>query len=260
MGEPLVVYHPRYLDRYPTAHVECPERVVAIYEWLSPLYDMVKPKPARKEDLLRVHTRRLIDSVREDPGLFEVASLAAGGAILTARNAVAGRPAFGLIRPPGHHASPDGHWGFCFFNNMAVALAALLDEGLIQGALVLDFDLHFGDGTVNYFTRDDRVTVSNLDRDTSRKAYLEQVREILDMAADIDVIGVSAGFDIGEMDWGGLLTTKDFEEIGRLVKNAAERLCHGRRFGLLEGGYYIPELGKNTAAFCRGLFSKDTAS
>src|SRR4030042_1033954 len=76
---------------------------------------------------------------------------AAGGAIKAAQIAMEGEVSFGLIRPPGHHASPDGCWGFCFFNNIAVALARLQSEDLIENALILDFDLHFGDGTNNIF-------------------------------------------------------------------------------------------------------------
>ena len=255
-ARPAVVYHPAYLTRYPTVGVECPERVEAVRRALARHYELVESRPAGLADIGRVHTEGLIESVRRDsPELYETALLAAGGALTAARLAVGDRPAFAAIRPPGHHASPDHHWGFCFFNNMAVALAALLDEGLIKGAFVLDFDLHYGDGTVNAFTGDDRVEVFNIEGVSYRDLYLEQVRGALARASGADIIGVSAGFDIGEKDWGGLLTTDDFLEIGRLVGLTAKRICRGRRFGLLEGGYFIPELGKNALAFCRGLFA-----
>ncbi|MEW5722623.1 MAG: histone deacetylase family protein [Thermodesulfobacteriota bacterium] len=255
MAEPVIVFHPRYLERYPTTHVECPERAGAVYEALSLHYQELRPEPAGLEDLARVHTRRLIAAVeREDLGLYEAARLAAGGALLAAREAVAGRPAFGVIRPPGHHASPDSHWGFCFFNNMAVALAALLFEGRIKTAFVLDFDLHFGDGTVNYFQGRREVTVFNPQVVPDRAKYVASVRRTLSGTAEADLIGVSAGFDLGENDWGALLTAGDYEELGRLVKEAAGRLGQGRRFALLEGGYHIPDLGKNALAFCRGFF------
>lgn len=255
MGEPLVVFHPHYRINYPTAGVESPARVAAIHRALEPHYPILQPEPAGLPDLLRVHTRGLLDAVRrEDRALFDTAVLAAGGAMQAAREALTGRPAFALIRPPGHHASPDHHWGFCFFNNMAVALAELFDQGRIGRAFILDFDLHVGDGTLNCFDADRRATIYNPSRFTDRTDYLNAVRDALDQAENPDIIGVSAGFDIAEMDWGGLLKTEDFREIGRMVKEAAARLCSGRRFAVLEGGYYLPELGNNVLAFCQGLF------
>lgn len=251
MNKPVVIYHPRFLEDYPTVQVECPDRIKVIYSELGRDYEIINPAPAQTADILKVHTQSLLDSVRrEGDDVFEVALLAAGGAIKAAEEAVAGRPAFGLIRPPGHHASPDHYWGFCFFNNMAVSLAALLDRGAVNTALVLDFDLHFGDGTDNYFEGEDRVTVFNPGVVGARQDYMAEVHKTLAEIDSIDIIGVSAGFDIGEFDWGGLLTTSDFGEIGRLVRSTAERLCNGRRFALLEGGYYLPELGKNAAEFC----------
>jgi acetoin utilization deacetylase AcuC-like enzyme len=89
----------------------------------------------------------ILNYVRQE-GLYDIAALAAGGAIQAARLGLE-TPAFGAIRPPGHHASSDSCWGFCYFNNMAVALLTLKDEGLIETATILDFDLHYGDGNVN---------------------------------------------------------------------------------------------------------------
>jgi acetoin utilization deacetylase AcuC-like enzyme len=97
------------------------------------------------------------------PDVYDVAILAAGGAMLTAATALAGEPAFGLLRPPGHHASPDSHWGFCFFNNMAVAVERLRRQGLIGSALILDIDLHFGDGTDRFFANIPEVEVINIE-------------------------------------------------------------------------------------------------
>ena len=68
-----------------------------------------------------------------------------------------------------------------------------------------------------------------------------------------DVIAVSAGFDRGVEDWGGLLTTEDYQTIGRLVKEFSVKACQGRRYGVLEGGYNHSVLGKNVKAFLDGI-------
>jgi acetoin utilization deacetylase AcuC-like enzyme len=151
MQQLQVVYHPLYEEAYPTASVEMPERVVVIREELNGDFAFVAPVAATEEDILLVHTRPLLDEVKQDPLLFEVASLAVGGAIQAAQLAWQGIPSFGLIRPPGHHASPASHWGFCFFNNMAIAVEKLIREGKLERVLILDIDLHFGDGTRNFF-------------------------------------------------------------------------------------------------------------
>ena len=85
----------------------------------------------------------MIDSVERNKLVFEIASLAAGGAITTAEIAL-NEPAFGIIRPPGHHAGRGFNGGFCFFNNIAVAMQKLVQEKKIDKALIVDIDLHYG--------------------------------------------------------------------------------------------------------------------
>lgn len=247
-----IIYHERFLTPYPTAGVENPQRLAAIYQVVCQHGDIITPEPARPEDLLLVHSPRLLKSMQSQPEVHEVALLAVGGAILTATLAAAGEPAFGLLRPPGHHAGPDHHWGFCFYNNMAIAIARLRQQGLIQRALILDIDLHFGDGTDRIFAATPEVEVVNIEAN-SRDQFLFAVKNSLQVHRQIDIIGVSAGFDTYSKDWGGLLQTDDYRQIGLWVKEAAQRDCRGRRFGLLEGGYYLPDLGKNCLAFLTGL-------
>ncbi|MBW1713603.1 MAG: histone deacetylase family protein [Deltaproteobacteria bacterium] len=184
-----------------------------------------------------------------DQGLYGVASLAAGGALKAAQVGLS-EPCFGLIRPPGHHASADSAWGFCFFNNMAVALTALKQKGLIQSAYVLDIDLHYGDGTVNILGRKDWVRVHNVEARHSQ-AYLDEVAQEMDLCR-AGLIGISAGFDLHEDDWGGCLKTEDYFEIGRLVRSASER-NQGGCFAILEGGYNHAVLGRNVLALVEGM-------
>jgi acetoin utilization deacetylase AcuC-like enzyme len=91
-----------------------------------------------------VHTESHIRHVK-GIGLHEIASLAAGGAVLASEIGM-NEPCFALVRPPGHHASSNTAWGFCFYNNMAIAMERLKRNGAIEKAHILDFDLHFGTG------------------------------------------------------------------------------------------------------------------
>jgi acetoin utilization deacetylase AcuC-like enzyme len=178
--------------------------------------------------------------------------MAAGGAIRASEEAMHGFPTFGLVRPPGHHAGPDRYWGYCFFNNVAVAITRLLVKGAIASAVVIDIDLHDGDGTEAVFKDNSAVNVINV-RAKSRSAFLEFLELQLANLTELDVLAVSAGFDTYVRDWGGILDTEDYLAIGATIRNAARRLCQGRCFAVLEGGYYLPDLGKNVLAFCEGL-------
>jgi acetoin utilization deacetylase AcuC-like enzyme len=257
MPETRIVYHDQFLTDYPTASVERPERVKNIHATLKEHgYRFTTAVPATELDIARVHVPSLIDAERRDPDRFETALLSAGGAIMTAEIAFSGTPAFGLIRPPGHHASPGSNWGFCFFNNMAVAMAKLIDDGKITRGVVLDIDLHFGDGTDNFFSgrkyHGGEVRVINV-QSSNRMEFLALCHQELKEAAPYDIIGVSAGFDNYIKDWGGTLMTEDYRTIGETVKEAAETYAEGRRFALLEGGYYLKDLGINTLNFIQGM-------
>jgi acetoin utilization deacetylase AcuC-like enzyme len=252
MQQLKVVYHPLYEEDYLTASVEIPKRAAVIRDELKGDFEFVTPQAATEEDILMVHTRPLLEEVKRDPLLFEIASLAVGGAMQAAQLAWEGIPAFGLIRPPGHHASPGSHWGFCFFNNMAIAVERLIKEHKLERVLILDIDLHFGDGTDNFFQGRSDVVVANI-QEEERNAFLEKVAETLESTASYDFIAISAGFDRYRLDWGGTLEMDDYRVIGKMVAEKAVSFCHGRRFAILEGGYYLPHLGKNARSLIKGL-------
>lgn len=243
-----VVYSKAFTQVYthdPAAEAGRMEAVVAAIE---DRVTFVEPTPATREQIGLAHTQSHMDHVSA-MGLYEIAALAAGGAVQAARTGLE-EPCFGLIRPPGHHASAGSAWGFCYFNNMAIALLVLRKEGLIQRAMVLDIDLHFGDGTVNILGDKEWVNIHNPSA-RDRKAYLEEVDEALSKAR-VDLIGISAGFDFHQEDWGGLLSTDDYRSIGRKVRDAAQRAAGGC-FAILEGGYNHRVLGQNVAALLDGL-------
>jgi acetoin utilization deacetylase AcuC-like enzyme len=246
-----VIYHEIFLTDYPTASCETPYRVEAIMGTLWAHYPVIEPAPATEDDILLVHTPEVLRSVKSEPDLYAAAAMAVGGTMLAAKLALDGEPSFAAVRPPGHHAGPGANWGFCFFNNVAIALERLIQSGEIATALVLDIDLHFGDGTDNTFSGRKDVAVANI-QENNRDQFLRRVDAAL-TAHDYDMIAISAGFDRHELDWGRTLTTEDYFTIGRNVRDFAGAKCRGRYFAALEGGYNTDVLGDNALALCRGM-------
>ncbi len=244
------VFHEDFYQVYTSDPAAATGRMESIVKAIDPHVTWIAAEPATRQDIAAVHTEAHIQGII-DQGLFDIAAMAAGGAIKAAQIGLT-EPCFGLIRPPGHHASAASCWGFCFFNNMAVALTALQKQQKIDSAIVLDIDLHFGDGTVNILGKRPWVDVINCE-DHNRTRYLEDVANELENNP-VDVIAISAGFDNHVDDWGGLLHTTDYEEIGRMVREAAQRNNSGY-FAILEGGYNHDVLGENVLALIQGMES-----
>jgi acetoin utilization deacetylase AcuC-like enzyme len=254
MKNVMVVYHEMYRQVYAGDPASKSGRIESIYNELREHdYEFIAPEPASEKDLLRVHTPDLISRVKREE-TFEISALAAGGALKAAALALEGKPIFGLIRPPGHHAGANFNGGFCRFNNIAVAVEKLIQEGAVKKAFVLDIDLHYGNGTEDIFSGRPDIIFINLNSYNSynRDIYLKALSEHLSSLKGYDILAVSAGFDTYEKDWGGIFSTEDFKTIGGMIGKTAEN-CQGRIFALLEGGYYIPDLGKNVHAFLKGL-------
>src|SRR3954464_1812297 len=172
----LLIASPRFGEHTtPPGHPERPERADVFdqlaNDWRDTGGRVVVPRPATREELLRVHDAAHVDAIDRtngkavmlDPDTFtspesyEVALLAAGAAVQAAEHAHGTREtAFALVRPPGHHAERDKAMGFCLFNNVAIAAAAMLDRGLDRVAIV-DIDVHHGNGTQWIFYDDPRV-------------------------------------------------------------------------------------------------------
>jgi acetoin utilization deacetylase AcuC-like enzyme len=243
-----VIYHKNFLSSYTMDPAAAEGRIDAVLKEIEGRVTFVEAVPAEERDIAAVHTSPHIASVRRE-GIYDIAALAAGGAIQAAEIGLT-EPCFALIRPPGHHASAGSCWGFCYFNNMAIALDKLRRENKIKSALVLDFDLHFGDGTMNILGGRPNIDIYNPTA-SNRREYVESVEKWL-LSKTADIIGVCAGFDNHINDWGGLLSTQDYQDMGRMVREAAAK-NKGGCFGILEGGYNHGVLGKNVRAFINGM-------
>ena len=249
-----IVYRRAFEEMYLTNPVEAPDRVALPAKMLGE-YDFVEPHPASLQDIKRVHGLQHIELIRSK-GLYDAAALAAGGAACAAELALQGEPAFALVRPPGHHAAANRAWGMCYFNNMAIAVQKIRPKA--KRVLIIDIDLHYGDGTATIFRGDPDVKIVNpwsvdenfeyLNMDESR--YSSQVKEAF-KGFDFDIVGVSAGFDTYLEDWGKLLKMEDYQKIGKAIRVGSER-CGGHRFVVLEGGYH-PDLKWCIKSFIKGF-------
>jgi acetoin utilization deacetylase AcuC-like enzyme len=247
-----VIFHERFYEVYTSDPAAAAGRMEAIVEALGNDFEFVKPPAASEEDLTLVHMPDQVQRIKRSKHIYEIGMLSAGGAILAAELAWEGEPAFGLIRPPGHHASPDSCWGFCYFNNIAIAVRKLMKKERVKRAMVLDFDLHFGDGTENSFQGFPQVVYFHPEGSDGQE-FVAKVQRRLEQARDFDILAVSAGFDRHVEDWGGLLTTEHYGTIGSLIKTYSQKLCQGRRFAVLEGGYNHSVLGQNVRVFIEGM-------
>lgn len=129
-----VVFHEKYKEVYSADPAARVGRMESIYNELCGEFAFIEPVPANEEDLRLVHAQKHIDSIKKRK-LYDNALLAVGGAIRASKFAMEGEPAFGLIRPHGHHASPSSCWGFCFFNNVAVSVEKLRKDRKVKKSI-----------------------------------------------------------------------------------------------------------------------------
>jgi acetoin utilization deacetylase AcuC-like enzyme len=242
-----VIFHEDFRRSYSREPAAEEGRMDCVLDVISGNVEFIEAKPAEYDDIAKCHTIDHINYVTQ-LGLYEIAALAAGATIQAAKIGLE-EPSFALVRPPGHHASSDFSWGYCFFNNIAIAITKLKQEGKIRRALVLDIDHHDGDGTINILGVKGYTTIYNPnERDPG--SYLGLVEEVL--SDNFDFIGISAGFDNHKKDWGGVLSTEHYREIGKMVRKASKKNNAGC-FAAMEGGYNHEVLGQNVMAFIHGL-------
>lgn len=252
-------------------HPESPARVNSAYEYLKEKgFSFIEPEPAGEKDLQLAHTEALIESVKnlafsdsDTPaltGIFDYARLSAGGAIMAMELGLSGKAAFSLLRPPGHHAGRDFLGGFCYFNNIAIAVQKAALKGI--KVAILDIDCHHGNGTQDIFLMNKDVLYASLHQvplypgtglrseenclnyplrpGTGEKEYLATLQQALSEIKKFSpqLLAISAGFD----------TYKDdpLTDIGLEIASYGKikELIVGTKipyFCVLEGGY-SPEL------------------
>ena len=248
-----IIFHEQYYSVYTFDPASESGRMESIIEELTD-FTTISPSYATDEDVLLVHSEKHLSRVKADRDqLYKIALLAVGGAILAAEYAYKQQPMFAAIRPPGHHASPTGYWGFCYFNNIAIAVRKILKEKGLTNALIIDYDLHFGDGSNNAFRSDSSVTYYACEGSTNGE-LIDNLKDFLELQSPVDILAVSAGFDRHVDDWGGLLTTDDYQIIGKILKDFSKNKASNRRFACLEGGYNHNVLGKNVRSFIEGFY------
>ena len=323
-----LIYDPIFLEHLtPGEHPEQPERLRRVIEVLERLNWMEReglvhlaPRAASIEELALIHTPAYIQRVQhaaERAGRLEQesgrkarffatdtyvsaksyeAAIYAAGAPLTAIDAVLAGTidnAYCLVRPPGHHALADNAMGFCLFNNVAIAARYALEQYGLERVMIIDYDVHHGNGTQDAFYADPRVlyfsthqapfypgTGASTERGSGAalgttvnvplpattdfapyEAVFRQVMAPLADRFDPQLILVSAGFDahwsdpLGQM----YLSTAAFAKLNEVILNIAGTLCEGRLVMVQEGGYNIEAMAACVATCINQLLGDDAA-
>jgi acetoin utilization deacetylase AcuC-like enzyme len=299
----LLYYDELFLKHLTGAHPERPERLTRTWKALNDRGIVEKCRktacaPASDKQLTRVHPAEYVKRVKAfcDAGggrietdtvcsedSFRAAEMAAGTACDAVKRVIAGedKQAFCLMRPPGHHALVDKPMGFCLFASVAVAAREAIVEHGLKHVMIVDWDVHHGNGTQDIFWEDGKVSFFSIHRfpfypgsgeksetgsgkglgairnapisyGTERDDYHSEFKKNLEsMAAKWkpELILISAGFDAHRLDPIGSLQleTEDFGTLTKAVLDVADVHAKGRVVSLLEGGYNVEMLAESVA-------------
>lgn len=311
--------HPRYIEHLMPfrQHPERPERLQAIWDTLDEAglatrMKTLQPLPAEREWLLAVHSENHVGILemiarQERPAMidadtyalpvsYEIARLAAGGVMQTIDAVLTGTARNGLaaVRPPGHHATPDRPMGFCLLNNIAIGASFARKKHGLNRVMIVDFDVHHGNGTQDIFYEDDSVLFISTHqypfypgtghlKETGRaggrgftlniplegghgdKSYAAIFEQVIWPAAKRyrpELILVSAGFDAHHVDPLAMmqLSLAGYAHISRELIRMANELCSGKIVFVLEGGYDLQALGHGVRNIAHALLGEDVIS
>lgn len=311
MNRTGIVKDERYLDHVmDPGHPESPERLRVIYKMLEEpemrgFLEEIRPRPATREEIELVHTPSYIDQVAQTSGKpyyrldmdtstcaksYETALLAAGGLLELIKAVMEGRldNGFALIRPPGHHAERDRAMGFCLFNNVAIGAHYAMKQFSLDRVLIVDWDVHHGNGTQNTFYEDPRVLYISTHRygyfypgtgsarevgkgkgmgfnvniplstgagDAEYGNLFEMVIKPIALEYQPQLVLISAGFDTHYDDpLGGMeVTEKGFARMTQILMEIAEATAQGKLVITLEGGYDVSGQGRSVKAVLKEL-------
>jgi acetoin utilization deacetylase AcuC-like enzyme len=300
-----VVKDTRYLQHSAGfSHPESPERLTAIYEMLdNPLmhwkFTHIEPRVATHKEIETIHSPSYVEFIAStagqscvyldpdtatSPETYEIAKLAVGGVCNAIDEVMEGKVdnAFAFVRPPGHHAEKDAAKGFCVFNNIAIGAMHAISKYNLKRILIIDWDLHHGNGTQHSFYNDPRVLYFSthqypyypgtgalqeigrgpgegytinvpLSEGAGDADFVKIFRKILQPVAlefKPELILLSAGFDTYFQDpLGGMrVKPEGFANLARILLNIAGACCQGRFVAVLEGGYHISGLTRSVKA------------
>jgi len=305
-----IVQDPRYADHCTDPlNPECSERVTVLYSMLQEpemrgTFQDIPPRPAEKEELLQVHSPKHIQRLEDTQGRagtyldsdtqvspfsHETALLAAGGLCRAIELVHAGKldNAMALVRPPGHHAERSKATGFCLYNNVAVGVRFAQSRLGLGRILVVDWDLHHGNGTQHCFEDDPSVLFFSIHQsasypgsgrfsetgkgrgkgrtvniplragcgDAEYVSIFEKILRPIALEFAPELVLVSAGFDIHLNDpLGGMrVTSRGFAGLTRSILTTADRCCGGKVVMTLEGGYDLDGLRDSVKAVLREM-------
>ncbi len=329
-----LIYDPIFLEHItPSKHPEQPLRVKLAYEGLEELGWLTRdglvqlaPRAATVDELAAVHDREYIQEVADasqqmaeeaakggyktaffatdtyvSAKTYEAACKAAGAPLVAIDALMKGeiKNAYCLVRPPGHHALADDAMGFCIFNNVAVAARYAIDHYGLERVMIIDYDVHHGNGTQDMFYNDPRVLYFSIHQapfypgtgasgelgegdalgttinvpipaTCGFDTYEAVFRQVMAPAADRfnpQLILVSAGFDahwkdaipVSGIGTQEYLSTAGFFRLNEIILNLADLLCEGRLIMVQEGGYNVQSTGMCVATSVNQLLGGDAA-